>query len=88
MRLQLLGHSVHHGTIFALLYKGGFVQRDQRWFAAPDAAAGRRSLRTALIATLLPQAEEPKEHSPSLREHIHQQTGKIVRRLEEIERSL
>ncbi len=85
---ERLGHTVHHGTIFALLYAGGFVQRDRRWFAAPDASAGRRTLRTAIIATMQPRPEEPEEHPPSLREHIHRQTQAIMRRLEEIERSL
>ena len=30
------GHIVHHGTIRALLYTGGFIHRQHLWFAAPD----------------------------------------------------
>ena len=36
------GHDVHRGTVRALLYNGGFIQRDHHWFAAIDPAAGAR----------------------------------------------
>jgi hypothetical protein len=85
---ERLKHTVNRRTVLSLLYSSGFVKRDQRWFAAPDNAASRRSLRTALIATLQPQREDLYEQPPSLSEHIHQQTLAIMRRLEEIDRLL
>ncbi len=79
-----LGHTVHHGTVFAMLNRGGFVRRDQRLFAAPDDAMARLSLRTALMTILLPEREDLDKHQPppSLGEQIHQQTQAIMRRLE------
>ncbi|HEY0753737.1 MAG TPA: hypothetical protein VGD98_07235 [Ktedonobacteraceae bacterium] len=84
---ERLGHTVHHGTVLALLSRGGFVKREQRWFAAPDNAAARRSLRTTLIATMVPHREDLAEAVPSLSEQIHRQTQAIIRRLDEIEAS-
>ena len=46
-------HQVHRGTVRALLSAGGFVQRDSRWFAAPDPTDGARSLRKALVQSLV-----------------------------------
>jgi len=51
-------HEVHRGTIHALLSNGGFVQKERRWFAAPDTTIGARSLRNALIETLVLQEQE------------------------------
>lgn len=45
---ERLGHEVHRGTIRSLLHAGGFVARNGRWFAAPDADESRRRLRSAL----------------------------------------
>jgi hypothetical protein len=53
------GHDVHRGTVRALLYAGGFVQRDGRWFAAPQSEVGARKLRAALVESLV--AEEGEE---------------------------
>jgi len=47
------GHQVHRGTVRALLSTAGFVQRDGRWYAAPDVAEGARRLRSALTQTLV-----------------------------------
>jgi len=46
-------HQVHRGTVRALLSAGGFVQGDGRWFAAPDPTDGARSLRKALVQSLV-----------------------------------
>jgi len=51
-------HEVHRGTIHALLSSGGFVQKERHWYAAPDSSIGMRSLRTALIETLVLQEQE------------------------------
>jgi hypothetical protein len=48
------GHDVHHGTVRTLLYTGGFVQRNNCWFAAPQNEVGARKLRAALAETLVP----------------------------------
>ncbi len=51
-------HEVARGTIRSILSSGGFIQHEQRWFAAPDTVTGARQLRDALLETLVPQAEE------------------------------
>jgi hypothetical protein len=38
-------HTAHRGTIRAVLSAGGFVQRGERWFVAPDAEDSARHLR-------------------------------------------
>jgi hypothetical protein len=43
-------HAVHAGTVRAVLRAGGFVQRDGRWFAAPQPELAARRLRAATIA--------------------------------------
>lgn len=66
------GHVIHRGTIRAVLHAGGFLQREGRWLAAPDAAAGARSFRAATVATLLPveSAKEGKSDGEHLRTHV------------------
>jgi hypothetical protein len=51
------GHDIHRGTVRALLYTGGFVQRKGHWFAAPQDQSAKRKLRDALAETLVPQEE-------------------------------
>jgi len=51
-------HEVHHGTVRALLYNGGFIRRDHRWFAASDSEVGARQLRAALVETLVSREQE------------------------------
>jgi hypothetical protein len=48
------GHDVHRGTVRTLLYAGGFVQGNGRWFAALRNEVGARKLRAALVETLVP----------------------------------
>jgi len=50
-------HDVPRNTVRALLYTGGFVRRDGRWFAAPRSELGARKLRAALTETLVPVQE-------------------------------
>ncbi|HEY1348868.1 MAG TPA: hypothetical protein VGF67_04505 [Ktedonobacteraceae bacterium] len=85
---ERLGHTVHHGTVLALLSCGGFMQRDGHWFAASDEAAARRALRAVLVATLLPPDDEVDVYTASTREQTRRTVKAIVHRLEEIERSL
>lgn len=59
-------HEVHRGTVRALLYNGGFIRRDRRWFAAPDPSAGACQLRTALAETLVSQGQEQDSSLQSL----------------------
>lgn len=47
-------HHVHSGTIRALLYSGGFIQKGQHWFAAPSHEQGKRQLGRALLESLVP----------------------------------
>jgi hypothetical protein len=59
------GHDVHRGTVRTLLYAGGFVQRNGRWFAALQNEVGARKLRAVLVETLSPaeRGEEAGEES-------------------------
>jgi len=59
------GHEVHRGTVRALLNAGGFSVREGRWFAAPDAEAGARRLRGAMVEALLPTDETKTATSSS-----------------------
>jgi len=52
------GHDVHRGTVRALRYAGGFVQRGGHWFAAPQSEVAARQLRTALVETLVTEEGE------------------------------
>ena len=49
------GHDIHRGTVRALLYAGGFIQRKGHWFAAPQDQSAKRKLRDALAGTLVHQ---------------------------------
>ena len=77
-------HEVHRGTIHAILQSGGFVQKDRRWFAAPDAEAGARQLRAAFVETLLPAEQEKPTHPLSSVEHVRTRIKAIHARLSEI----
>lgn len=78
-------HAIHRGTLHALLYAGGFLQKHGRWFAAPDNAASARQLRTVLIETLMPPAEhdaiQPHSHTERVRirvKAIHARLSEII----------
>jgi hypothetical protein len=79
-------HEVHRGTIHALLYNGGFVHRDRRWFAAPNSNTGARQLRAALIETLVSKEQEQDRSVPpmSRADEIRAQVKAIHTRLSEI----
>ena len=78
-------HDVHRGTIHALLTGGGFVQRERRWFAAPDSDTAARHLRHAFVETLVLQAqpeEKPVAHDTKTRiRAIRTRLAEIVDRL-------
>jgi hypothetical protein len=54
------GHDVPRSTVRAILYAGGFLHRNGRWFAAPQSEQGARKLRAALTETLV-STEEPEQ---------------------------
>lgn len=58
-------HEIHRGTIRAVLYSGGFLQKNRRWFASVDSAASARQLRVALVETLVTQVENSQEQAGS-----------------------
>ncbi len=79
------GHAVHSGTVRALLYAGGFVQRDGRWFAAPQPEVAARSLRAATIAAMVhpvssadPLPVTPGERLATLAHAIHLRLSELV----------
>ena len=77
-------HEVHCGTVLALLHHGGFIQRDKRWFAAPDSLAGQRSLRSTLTQTPVSGAEASDEKPYNPNGSIRTRVQTIKQRLEEI----
>ena len=78
-------HEVHRGTIHALLYSGGFLHRDGRWFAAMDAQASANRLRAAFVETLLPKEQEQHADAPlSSAEYTRRRVNAIHSRLSEV----
>jgi len=79
-------HEVARGTIRSILSSGGFIQHEQRWFAAPDTTRGARQLRDALLETLIPQTEESEDGAKHLSHHeyIRTRVQAIHHRLQEI----
>ena len=82
------GHDVHRGTIRALLYNGGFLQKDHHWFAATDPEAGARQLREALLETLIPDEQREALQSLPRGEYVRIRARAIHSRLVEIIRVL
>jgi len=80
------GHDIHCGTVRALLYAGGFVQRHSRWFAAPHDQSAKRTLRDALVETLVPQEQSEDEGvgSTAEDEQLRKKVKAIRRRLAEL----
>jgi len=76
--------TIHRGSIHAILQSGGFVQKDRRWFAAPDSEAGVRQLRAAFVETLLPNEQEKPAHPLSSAENVRTRVKAIQARLSEI----
>jgi len=83
------GHDIHRGTVRALLYAGGFVQRNSRWFAAPQDHMAARMLRAALVETLLPQEKSEQVPEPTAGpEQQRKKVQAIKERLAEVVRIL
>ena len=83
------GHDIHRGTVRALLYAGGFVQRGGRWFAAPQDHIAACMLRAALAETLLPQEKsEQVTEPPAGPEQQRKKVQAIKARLAEVVRIL
>lgn len=81
-------HEIHRGTIRALLYGGGFVRKDRRWFPASDSEAGARQLRAALLETLVQGEQEestqplsPSDYRRTRIRAIHKRLAEIVNEL-------
>lgn len=77
-------HTIHRGTIRALLYSGGFVQKDRRWFPAPDGKAGARHLREVMVETLVREEEHETEREGLQVGHVQKRIKAIHKRLTEI----
>jgi hypothetical protein len=77
-------HAVHRGTIHAILHSGGFIQKDRRWFAAPDSEVGARQLRAAFVETLLPTEQENPAQPQTSTEYVRTRVNAIHARLAEI----
>ena len=69
------GHDVARNTVRAILYAGGFLHRDGRWFAAPQSEHGGRKLRAALVETLV-SIEEPEQTQTSETELVIDAVGR------------
>ncbi|MBO0783478.1 MAG: hypothetical protein J2P37_32100, partial [Ktedonobacteraceae bacterium] len=80
---QRLQHTVHSGTVRALLSSGGFTRHGQHWFAAPDEAEGTRRLRRALLESLVPP-EKITSRGVSHQEFVRSRVETIRGRLREI----
>lgn len=81
-------HAAHRGTIRTLLYNGGFLRKEHRWFAAPDNASGARQLRAAMVETLVPRDEDAQEQPLSPAEHARIRVKAICARLSSIVETL
>lgn len=81
-------HAAHRGTIRALLYSGGFIRKDQRWFAAPDNEWSARQLRAAMVETLVQRDEGTSERPASQADFMRIRIKAIHARLSEIIREL
>jgi hypothetical protein len=79
------GHGVPRNTVRAILYAGGFLHQNSRWFAAPKSEQGARKLRAALIWTLADR-EQPEQtpESSALPEQQRKQVQAIRTRLAEL----
>lgn len=77
-------HKVHRGTVHALLYSGDFVQRERRWFAAPDSDRGARHLRQAFVETLVIEKKEKRGHEDVTPDMKRERVRAIRTRLAEI----
>ncbi len=77
------GHTVHQGTVRTLLYAGGFIHRNNRWFAAQQ--SGARKLRSALVeALVLDEENEPTQEPMVEMERLRRKVGVIRERLGEV----
>lgn len=76
------GHDVPRSTVRAILYAGGFVHRDGRWFAAPEEVSGKRRLRAVLAETLVPVEES--EQIQTAEAEVIDETERLRRRVQAI----
>jgi hypothetical protein len=83
------GHDVPRNTVRAILYAGGFLHQNSRWFAGAQNEQGARKLRAALVETLV-STEEPERTQTSGTElitdagHQHRKVQAIRARLAEL----
>jgi hypothetical protein len=69
-------HTVHHGTIRAILSAGGFLRHDGRWFAASEPTTSARQLRTAVVESTNRAFERDdggssSDHHQQMRQRAH-----------------
>ena len=76
--------AAHRKTIETLLYKGGFIQKDHRWFAATNPEKAARQLRAALLETLIPDEQREAAQSLPHSEYVRIRVRAIHNRLAEI----
>lgn len=80
------GHDVPRSTVRAILYAGGFVHRNGRWFAAPQSEHGARKLRAALAETLVPVQEI--EQNQTVNAELSADTERLKRSVQAIRAGL
>jgi hypothetical protein len=81
---QQQNHAVSRRTIRSILYSGGFLQQEQRWFAAPNSQASAKALQTALLETLVDHEEESDQTVLSHNDYLRTRVKAIRQRLQEI----
>jgi len=87
------GHDVHRGTIRTLLYVGGFIHHNGRWFAAPQSGMGARKLRAVLMESMVSgkQGEQVTELGSDVerqRLKIRAIRGRLAEVIEELRKRL
>jgi hypothetical protein len=68
----------------SILASGGFIQWQQRWYAAPDVQSGAKKLKEALLETLVAHGPEDEQEVLSHQEYVRTRVVAIQRRLQEI----
>ncbi len=78
-------HEVRRSTVRSILASGGFIQREQRWYAAPDTTSAAKKLKAALLETLIePTEQEGQQPVLSHQEYLRTRVAAIHKRLQEI----
>ena len=73
------GHDVARNTVRAILYAGGFLHRDRRWFAAPQSEHGGRKLRAALADALVVNRQSDGATTPTSQTERRRKQAQAIR---------